>query len=161
MSQKRIIDASKSWGVVRQQDQMHGGSVNNRMMQQQPMQQMPQRQPIHPMQQQIMQQPMMKQKMPMQQQQVPRQMVRQQQIPNYTVNVNPHANIIYQDTAQQVQEPQPEQSQQVYKAQPVKDHKDSKLLIYDPEMRNFDLAGCKTIEDVYNKNADKIKIVPE
>lgn len=48
-----------------------------------------------------------------------------------------------------------------YKAQPVRKEQKPNVFGYDPEMKNFDLTGCKSIEDIYNKNADRIKIVPE
>jgi len=75
------------------------------------------------------------------------------------VGVNPHANIIYQDAPQPVQPVAPSPS--VQKAQPVNKEQKPNAFCHDPEMRNFDISGCKSIEEVYNKNAHRIKIIPE
>jgi hypothetical protein len=120
---------------------------------------------------------------------IPKQVVRQQ-TPQYTVSVNPNTNVIYQDVPphpiqhvqQPIQSPAPQQIPQQVQPQVQPQHvqqvntpvendqaqhktvrKDQKVSTfgYDPDMKNFDLTGCKTIEDVYNKNAKKIKIIPE
>jgi hypothetical protein len=102
----------------------------------------------------------------------------------YTVTVNPNRDIIYQTTQQQ-QVPtytpvinQPQQPVQSVKTnvpqqdpnpvnvvapQPEQEQKNAKasILQQDPSMKGFVLTGCKNIEEIYEKNKYKIKIVPE
>lgn len=171
MNQKRVIDASRGWNdlgrttivngsnqsVIRKQPNLPTQKTNGQQVRANPEQQQPHVGYI------------------------PKQVVRQQpQQPaqNYTVSVNPHANIVFQNPQQSVQQPpqtlqpvrqvqQPPQTVQQAVSQvqqvPSIQKKDAKSggLGYDPDMRNFDLDGCKTIEEVYEKNRHIIKIIPE
>ena len=109
---------------------------------------------------------------------VPKQIIRQP----VSIGVHPNANLIYQSN-QPVQQPQPAQQVQVQQPQPVQQVQQpqpaqqvqvqqantkgstqksnrSSILLQDPEMKGFDLSG-NDINEVYNNNAHRIKIVPE
>lgn len=76
---------------------------------------------------------------------VPRQVYRQP----VNVTVQPNANMVYRDPPKQVQ------------ATPVETEQPApKEITTDTSMRGFDTTGSN-INELYNKNADKIKIIPE
>lgn len=129
-SQKRIIDASRSYPSQRTVPQQQLRIGNNRTV------------PIQPLRtgNTYSQRPTMNRQGP-------------QFAPNATVTVKPHANIIYQ--------PEP----QVVKAEPTttskpEPEKEKTGLALDPEMMNFDIRGTN-INEVYNNNSTRIKIIPE
>lgn len=112
---------------------------------------------------------------------VPKQVIRQpsqQRIPQVSGHINPHANIVYPNAypqqipvsqpVQQVQQPvsQPEPQVQIstpstHKAQPVASEQQRANPPHDLGMKGFDTTGCKTINDAYTRNSNKIKIILE
>lgn len=148
-TQRRIIDASK--GLP---------SVNKQVQQPNVFQQRPQ-QPVQ--QVRIMQQPIPQARGGTVY--VPKQVVRQQPpiAHNVTVGINPNANLIYQEQQPPTQAQVTNQlsAPPVQKAQSVQKEQRTNILQQDPEMKEFDLTGCNSVNDAYNKNAGKIKIIPE
>lgn len=69
----------------------------------------------------------------------------------YTITVQPNANMIYKE------EPKPNTPTPTPVAEEKAPVKDVQL---DTGMRGFDISG-NNINEIYNKNADRIKIVPE
>lgn len=61
-------------------------------------------------------------------------------VPRYNVSVHPTANMIVE------KDDTPEEKEEVQET---------------PIVRGFNIEGCKTIEEVYEKNKHMIKIVPE